>query len=92
MTKEKASKTTNNKARSGHRKVRQVNASKASSQGTPKPSATNSTSPVEAPMLTQEQIAKRAKEIWQARGCVPGLDEQNWYEAEVQLKSELKVH
>jgi hypothetical protein len=42
-------------------------------------------------MLTHEQIAERAKKIWQDRGCVPGFDEQNWYEAETQLKMELEV-
>jgi hypothetical protein len=89
MTKEKTSKMANNKPRSGRRKAGRVNASKASCQGISKPSATNL---VQVPMLTHEQVAKRAKKIWQDRGCVPGFDEQNWYEAETQLKVELEVH
>jgi hypothetical protein len=40
--------------------------------------------------LTQERIAERAKALWLASGCVPGRDEQNWREAEAQLRAELK--
>jgi hypothetical protein len=39
--------------------------------------------------LSHEQIAERAKAIWLASGCVPGRDEQNWREAEAQLRAEL---
>ena len=45
-----------------------------------------------APRLTHQQIAERAKALWLAGGCLPGRDEQNWLEAEVQLKAELKSH
>lgn len=38
---------------------------------------------------TYEQIAQRAQEIWTKKGCLPGQDEQNWLEAERQLKAEL---
>lgn len=38
---------------------------------------------------TYEQIAQRAAEIWKKKGCLPGQDEQNWLEAERQLKAEL---
>lgn len=38
---------------------------------------------------TYDQIAQRAKEIWTKKGCLPGQDEQNWLEAERQLKAEL---
>ena len=38
---------------------------------------------------TQDQIAKRAHEIWVKRGCKPGMDRQNWFEAEAQLRAEL---
>lgn len=41
--------------------------------------------------FTHEQIAERAKEIWQRRGCPTGQDEKNWLEAENQLKRELNV-
>lgn len=39
--------------------------------------------------LSHEQIAERAKAIWLASGCIPGRDEQNWHEAEAQLRAEL---
>jgi len=39
--------------------------------------------------LTHEQIAERARDIWQRRGCPVGEDENIWYEAEAQLKSKL---
>ena len=38
--------------------------------------------------VTREQIAKRAHEIWVKNGCKHGQDEQNWLEAERQLKAE----
>jgi len=38
---------------------------------------------------TYEQISQRAQEIWKKKGCLPGQDEQNWLEAERQLKAEL---
>jgi hypothetical protein len=41
--------------------------------------------------ITHEQIAERAKAIWKKHGCIPGCDEQNWYEAETQLKAELET-
>ena len=40
---------------------------------------------------TYEQIAERAKRIWQQHGCPSGQDDKNWYEAESQLKKELGV-
>ncbi len=38
---------------------------------------------------TYDQIAQRARELWTKKGCLPGQDEQNWLEAERQLKAEL---
>ena len=38
---------------------------------------------------TYEQVAERARAIWEARGCIPGQDERNWLEAEAQLRREL---
>ncbi len=38
---------------------------------------------------TYEQIAERARNIWQERGCPTNQDESIWYEAENQLKREL---
>jgi hypothetical protein len=37
---------------------------------------------------TYEQIAERARSIWQERGCPTNQDESIWYEAENQLKRE----
>ena len=41
--------------------------------------------------LTHEQIAERAKTIWMNKGCPNNQDEQNWYDAESQLKEELGI-
>jgi hypothetical protein len=38
--------------------------------------------------ITREQIARRAHDIWVKNGCKHGQDEQNWLEAERQLKTE----
>jgi hypothetical protein len=64
---------------------------------TPSPKASGSstavqTQPVSSSKLTQEMIAGRAKAIWQAKGCPAGQDEQNWLEAERQLRAELGRH
>lgn len=39
--------------------------------------------------ISQEQIAKRAWEIWQRNGCQEGQDLQNWTQAEKELREEL---
>lgn len=39
--------------------------------------------------VTYDQIAIRAEHIWRQKGCPGGQDEQNWHEAERQLKKEL---
>lgn len=36
----------------------------------------------------REAIAQRAYELWQQRGCPQGTAENDWYEAEAQLRSE----
>jgi hypothetical protein len=41
--------------------------------------------------LTHEQIAERAKSIWIERGCPSNQDEQNWLDAENQLKQEFGI-
>jgi len=35
---------------------------------------------------TAEEIASVARKLWEARGCQEGSPEQDWYEAERQLK------
>ncbi len=37
--------------------------------------------------VSHEQIAKRAFEIWLAKGCPADRDDQNWWEAEADLRS-----
>lgn len=44
-----------------------------------------------AMVLTHDLIAERARTIWQERGCAPDRDEENWREAEAQLKTELGI-
>jgi hypothetical protein len=38
---------------------------------------------------THEQIALRAQEIWNRHGCPPGEDQDNWFEAEAELRREM---
>jgi hypothetical protein len=40
---------------------------------------------------THDQIAARAREIWQRNGRQAGRDQENWLEAERQLRAELKA-
>jgi hypothetical protein len=40
-------------------------------------------------VLTHEQIARRARAIWEAKGRPAGQDEKIWHEAEAQLKAAL---
>jgi hypothetical protein len=37
---------------------------------------------------THDQIAQRAREIWERRGCPQGQDREIWLEAEAQLTKE----
>lgn len=41
------------------------------------------------PRLSHEQIARRARAIWEKKGHPVGQDEQNWYQAEAELRTEL---
>ena len=43
---------------------------------------------IPAPHITQEAVAKRAYEKYVARGCQPGLEQQDWFEAEQELFTE----
>jgi hypothetical protein len=56
----------------------------------PRPATTSAPRPATTSAApTYEQISQRAQEIWMKKGCLPGQDEQNWLEAERQLKAEL---
>jgi len=63
------------------------------STGGKKGKRTSSSSPAGASTRggrpTYEQVAERARAIWQERGCIPGQDERNWLEAEAELRREL---
>jgi hypothetical protein len=52
-------------------------------------SKTKSARPATSP--THEQIAQRAQAIWHRRGRPAGQDEQNWHEAEAELRAELGI-
>jgi hypothetical protein len=45
----------------------------------------------QAVVLTHDLVAERARTIWLERGCSAGRDEENWREAETQLKTELGI-
>ena len=59
----------------------------AKKQSTPAPTTTPAPKVDAAP--THEQIAARAKSIWELKGCPIGQDERNWLEAEEQIRLEL---
>jgi hypothetical protein len=40
---------------------------------------------------THKQIEDRAGEIWHRKGCPIGQDEQNWLDAEAELKKEMGI-
>ena len=46
---------------------------------------------VALPRLSHEQIAIRAKAIWEKKGRPSGQDEKNWLQAEAELRTELRA-
>lgn len=57
-------------------------------------STTNNMSPepdhiLQAKAPSHDQIAERAKAIWLAGGCLLGQDQEHWYTAEAQLRTEV---
>ena len=46
---------------------------------------------LQAVVLTCDLIAERTMAIWLERGCPRDRDEENWREAEAQLKTELGI-
>lgn len=76
--------TVTRNTRSGSKKTVDVGATDSTQTGS---TATKSSGPSRAP--TYEQIAQRAEAIWLQKGCKPGQDEQNWREAEAQLRAEM---
>jgi hypothetical protein len=53
-----------------------------------RPAGTKAPEAAKMMKIAREQIAQRAHEIWVKNGCKHGHDEQNWLEAERQLKAE----
>ena len=58
-------------------------ATKPTPAAAPQPATTSSAPPL-------EKVAKRAYEIWLKGGCKHGCDKQHWYEAEMELRTEMK--
>lgn len=44
---------------------------------------------LQAVVLTHDLIAERARAIWLERGCSLNQDDENWREAEAQLRTEM---
>ncbi|RKG78083.1 DUF2934 domain-containing protein [Corallococcus terminator] len=67
-------------ARQNSQKTPQTPAPKSTPERTPEKPSANMSAP------TNEQIARRAFEIYQARGGTHGSSEQDWFQAERELK------
>jgi len=91
MAKKTNVKTTSQKLGSACKKNLQSQSSNCRSLVSSKQQLAVLNKPKQVTTLTHEQIAERAEAIWQASGCLPGRDEQNWCEAEAQLKAELAI-
>ena len=62
--------------------------SRSSSTSTPSaPMAANTTT--NSMMVPHEKIAMRAYEKWCKRGCPAGTGQQDWFEAEAELRAEM---
>ncbi|RKH36065.1 DUF2934 domain-containing protein [Corallococcus sicarius] len=55
-------------------------------QPAPQAASNSATATRSPPAPTNEQIARRAYEIYQARGGTHGSSEQDWFQAERELK------
>jgi len=45
-----------------------------------------------APEISYEQISERAYQLWEARGCVHGYHEEDWFQAEKELLEKTENH
>ena len=91
MAKKSTVKTTGQKARSASGNTHRPKSSKGRKAASSKQQPAVLSKSERVTQVTREQIAERAEAIWQASGCLPGLDERNWCEAEAQLKAELAI-
>jgi hypothetical protein len=41
----------------------------------------------EAPEITETDIAQRAYQLWEGRGCPDGYAEEDWFQAENELRA-----
>ena len=41
----------------------------------------------ERPIITHEEISRRAYTLWMEKGCPDGTDEENWFRAENELRT-----
>ncbi len=62
-----------------------VPAEEGSSCPVPQPCETEATSQSDRPLPNHEEVAVRAREIWEARGCPSGQDLEIWFAAESEL-------
>jgi hypothetical protein len=51
--------------------------------------ATPPTAPVPTPIDFEAQVRLRAYEIYQERGCISGFDNENWIQAEKEVRARL---
>jgi hypothetical protein len=43
--------------------------------------------PVLSPGIDETEIARRAYQLWEQRGCPTGSSESDWYQAEAELRA-----
>ncbi|MBM4027302.1 MAG: DUF2934 domain-containing protein [Planctomycetes bacterium] len=75
-------------ARKSTKSTVDTSTSRSGATTTLRPAGSKTQAASKAVNITREQIALRAHEIWVKNGCQHGQDEQNWLEAERQLKAE----
>ena len=83
-----AARIAGNEVRSGNTEIIPLPAA-SSEQTQPNIPIVKPCSTLQAIALTRDLIAERAQAIWLKRGCPRNRDEENWREAETQLKAEL---
>ena len=76
--------------RSGSRKIIPLPAATSEQAGQDKVILKPCRAP-QAAVLNRDLIAERATAIWLERGCPRDRDEENWREAEAQLKTEMGI-
>lgn len=88
-TKSAAKKSATKKTTKSAAKKTTKAATKKTTKSASKKTTAAGSSKKSSPKLTYDQIKARAFEIWVRKGKPDGLCEQNWKEAEAELKAEL---